>query len=157
MAKLPAYAVLAFGALTLSLAVPLRADTPESICARFKKELDAFPHTKNEVVFRTFEHQNISYAGCGVEFRAKRSVLERGDAPQKDYNTLFYPFAGSVMHKEGWRASYETGGPGATGYVITKGNILCLINWYFEAGIDETTNKLVTSDDLYGHVSCATK
>lgn len=133
----------------------IAAEPDKTICTPLLQELEKLKHQEISVSPAQFEFDNTVYEGCQIIFKTKWSMLKGESDPMNVTN----PIEGSPLYESGWRidGKFSADGPGSTFYIIRNGEKLCIVEWSYEAYIDEETEEFVSGDDLLCKIRCGTK
>ena len=139
-------AALAFVGLGCAAQLPLL----EEACRLAQRQLSLVPNRSLEKSMTTFTDNGHSYSGCVVRLQGNRTRIKEVHYP----GALFYPFEGSALYQQGWRADREADGPDGASFRISKEDVFCLVQGNWDGG-DDTDPRYVPSTRYEVIVSCS--
>jgi len=120
------------------------------MCRNFYGLLSKSKKIEAALAKKPFEYLGATHRGCEVRF-----AFDTADSDEVGIERMFYPFPGSPLAQDGWRAERQADGPGASAFDIRRGNVFCHIEWAFPSYLDDARQEYVIGKRTTGHVRCA--
>lgn len=138
------------GLVLAGLGCSVRAGPLEEACGLAYGQLSSVPNLSLSRTTGVFKVDADSYSGCIVRLVGDITKVKR----DQSLDTLFYPFEGSSMYRQGWRADREADGPDGTSFRISRRGVFCLVEGDWDGGDDSNPN-YVPSRRYEAIVSCS--
>lgn len=140
------------GLALASLGCSAQAGLLEEAGGLVYKQLSSVPNLSLNKTTGSFTDNGHSYSGCVVRLAGNRTKIKDVHYP----GPFFYPYEGSTLYQQGWRADREADGPDGTSFRISKQNVFCLVVGNWDGG-DDSDPKYVPSTRYEVIVSCSYK